>query len=282
MSQHALTRDQIQARLKQLPSLPSAVSELLASFGNEDIDVDVISRQIARDQGLTARVLRVANSSFYGVQSKVGAINEAVVLLGFKAVRSIVLAVGMTGAFRTDQCPGFDPKAYLRHAVGVALSARALAGACGANPDYAFTAGLLHDIGQLVLASNFSTQYAATLAQRRQDDCLLEVAEQKVLGIDHAAVGGMLAEAWRFPNYLAAAVLDHHQPPAGETASLADIVHVANVTAHALGLAGGADELVPPVDQGAWDRLGLSREKYAALLPQVAAAVDEACQVLSA
>ncbi|MBK7415063.1 MAG: HDOD domain-containing protein [Dechloromonas sp.] len=78
-----LNREQVTARLKQLPSLPSAVSDLLASFSNEDVDVEQIARQIARDQGLTARVLRVANSSFYGLQSKVGTINEAVVVLVF-------------------------------------------------------------------------------------------------------------------------------------------------------------------------------------------------------
>ena len=102
-----LNRDQVSARLKQLPSLPSAVSDLLASFSNEEVDVEQIARQIARDQGLTARVLRVANSSFYGLQSKVGTINEAVVVLGFRAVRSMVMAVSMNGAFRVDQCHGF-------------------------------------------------------------------------------------------------------------------------------------------------------------------------------
>ena len=88
-----LSREQVAARLKQLPSLPAVVTRLLDSFANEEIDTAAIARQIALDQGLTARVLRVANSSFYGLQSRVGTINEAVVVLGFRAVRSMVLAV---------------------------------------------------------------------------------------------------------------------------------------------------------------------------------------------
>ncbi len=277
-----LSRDQVAARLKQLPSLPATVSELLASFDNEDIDVTRIAHQIAHDQGLTARVLRVANSSFYGLQSRVGTINEAVVVLGFRAVRSMVLAVGMTSAFRLDQCPGFDARAYLRHCAAVGLTARELAGVAGQNVELAFTGGILHDIGQLVFAANFPEQYAATLAYRHQHDCFLAVAERDVLGLDHAEVGGMLAESWRFPAALHAAVAEHHQPAAAEAGSLADLVHVADSLSHALGLANSGDELVMPVERTAWLRLGLDSAKIVTVLARVEAELEETCQALSA
>ncbi|MBU3697352.1 HDOD domain-containing protein [Dechloromonas sp.] len=159
-----LSREQVAARLKQLPSLPAVVTRLLDSFANEEIDTAAIARQIALDQGLTARVLRVANSSFYRLQSRVGTINEAVVVLGFRAVRSMVLAVGVNSAFRADLCLGFDQAAYLRHGVGTALRARELASAAGHNPELAFTAGILHDIGQLVLAASWRFPPALALA----------------------------------------------------------------------------------------------------------------------
>ncbi len=276
-----LTREQIVLRLKQIPSLPSAVTELLASFTQEDVDVDKIAAQISRDQGLTARVLRVANSSFYGLQTRVGTIHEAVVILGFRAVRSMVLAVGMAGAFRAGQCPGFDFQGYLRHGVGVGLAARALAPMAGQNPDLAFTAGLLHDIGQLVLASNFSTEYAVALAYRKQHDCGLAVAERDVLGIDHADVGGLLAEAWRFPDSLHEAVAEHHNPAASTANSLANLVHLADTTAHALGLSGSEDELVMPLDRTAWNRLSGDWAAYAKLLPQIEKDFDETLLALA-
>jgi putative nucleotidyltransferase with HDIG domain len=275
-----LNRDQVSARLKQLPSLPSAVSDLLASFSNEEVDVEQIARQIARDQGLTARVLRVANSSFYGLQSKVGTINEAVVVLGFRAVRSMVMAVSMNGAFRVDQCHGFDAAGYLRHGVGVGLAARALAPLAGKNAELAFTGGLLHDIGQLVLASNFSVQYALALEYRKKHDCPLVVAERDILGLDHAEVGGLLAEAWRFPDSLHQAVADHHAPASALADSLANVVHLADAFAHAMGLANSSDELMMPVDRTAWERLGLDEEKCRKAIADIEHCFEETCQTL--
>lgn len=281
-NEHALTHDQVRARLNQLPSLPTAVSELLASMGNDDVDIDQIARQIAKDQGLTARVLRVANSSFYGLQKKVGTINDAVVVLGFRAVRSMVLAVSMSGAFRAENCTGFATLAYLRHGVATALTARNLAPLVGQNPENAFTAGLLHDIGQLVLAANFPVQYAAALAYRRKHDCPLIIAERDILGLDHAVVGGLLAATWNFPEVLRIAVVDHHNPASAEASSMADLIHLADITAHALGLANTPDELVPVLDRTAWQRLHLDTEKYAAVLPKIVHAMEETCQALMA
>jgi len=275
-----LTREQVTARLKQLPSLPSAVSDLLASFSNEDVDVEQIARQIARDQGLTARVLRVANSSFYGLQSKVGTINEAVVVLGFRAVRSMVMAVSMNGAFRVDQCQGFDAAGYLRHCVGVGLASRALAPLAGLNAELAFTGGLLHDIGQLVLASNFSVQYAVALDYRKKHDCPLVIAERDILGLDHAEVGGLLAEAWRFPDSLHQAVALHHAPAGALANSLANVVHVADAFAHAMGLANASDELMMPVDRTAWERLALDGEKCRKAIAEIEHCFEETCQIL--
>lgn len=274
-----LSRDAVVARLKQLPSLPSAVTALLASFGSDDVEVTQVAGQIARDQGLTARVLRVANSSFYGLQSRVGTINEAVVVLGFRAVRSMVLAVGVGGAFRMTQCPGFDAPAYLRHGVAVALAARAMAADAGQNPELAFTAGILHDIGELLLASNFSTEYAAVLAYRKQHDCLLVEAERDVLGMDHAEVGGLLAETWRFPASLFSAVAEHHAPAAALGSSLADLVHVADAIAQAMSRS--PDAMVMPVDRTAWHRLGMTAEKLPGILMQVEAGMEETCLALS-
>lgn len=277
-----LTREQVDIRLKQLPALPSAVSELLSSFAKEDVNVDEIVTQIARDQALTARVLRVANSSFYGLQTKVGTIHEAVVVLGFRSVRSMVLAVGMNGAFRIEQCPGFEIAAYLRHGIGTALAARVLAPLAGQNPELAFTAGLLHDIGELVLASSFSRQYSAALAYRKQQDCFLIDAEKIVLGLTHAEVGAMLAETWRFPSVLRDAVGEHHDPADMAADSLANLIHVAETTAHALGLSNFAGEMVLPLDDTAWSRLGIDWADFGRVLPQIEKDFDETCQAIMA
>ena len=255
---NTLKPEQVTACLQSLPALPAVVTDLLASFDNEDVDVGALARQIARDQALAARLLRVANSSFYGLQTRVSSINEAVVVLGFRAVRSMVIAVG------------------------VGLAARALALATRHNPEIAFTGGILHDIGKLVLASCFASQYSAALAYRERHDCPVVIAERDVLGLDHAIVGGLLADAWHFPPDLRSAVADHHAPAAATADSLADLIHVADAIAHGLGLGLCAEELVMPVDQTAWQRLGVSGEMITQLLPQIADGVDEACLAFSA
>jgi len=277
-----LDRNRLAARLKQLPSLPPLVVGLLASFDNDEVDVGKIARQIALDQGLTACVLRVANSSFYGLQRKVGTINDALVVLGFRTVRSMVLAVSINGAFRADHCPGFEPQAYRRHCVGVGIGARALAMLTRHNADLAFTAGILHDIGQLVLAANFPEEYAATFVYRSQHDCFLVDAERDVLGLDHGEVGGMLAEAWHFPPALQEALAEHHAPAAAPAGSLANLVHVADAIAHALGLAQAPDEMLMPPERIAWQRLEVNREKLRLILPQIAADMDDACRAFNA
>lgn len=275
-----LSRDEVAARLKQLPALPSAVSAALASFADEDADIGRIAALIGRDQALAARVLRVANSSFYGLQTQVGTIQDAVVVLGFRAVRSLVLAVGVNGVFRVEQCPGFALPTYARHSLATALAARGLAASCRQNPELAFTAGLLHDIGELVLASAFPKLYGDALALQERADCLLVEAENEVLGIAHPEVGGLLAEIWRFPAGLAEGMAGHHAPAARPADSLANLVHLADITAHALGMSHAAAEMVPPLDGVAWQRLGLDWADYAGALPRVQADFEPICQAL--
>lgn len=273
---------QVLAHLRQLPPLSPVVVELLASFADEDVDSGRIAEQIGRDQALTARLLRVANSSFYGLQNKVGTISDALVVLGFRAVRSMVLAIGIHGAFRAASCPGFDSQSYLRHCLLVGAIARGLAGQAGHHADFAFTCGLLHDIGELVLAANFPEDYSRVMAYRETQDCFLVAAERAVLGIDHGMVGGLLAEAWRFPAALGLAIAGHHAPVAGTDPSPADLVHVADAIAHGLGVARMPEELVMPVDSGAWQRLAMSTERVLAVLPAAVANLDEAIAAFSA
>lgn len=276
-----LDREQILAHMRQLPPLSPVVAELLASFADDDVDCGRIARQIARDQALTARVLRVANSSFYGLANKVGTIGDAVVVLGFRAVRSMVLAIGINGAFRSESCPGFDAQAYLRHCLLVGAVARKLAPASGYHAEIAFAAGLLHDVGELVLAANFAGHYDEVLAYRNQNDCFLVVAERAVLGIDHAEVGGLLADAWRFPTFLQEAIMAHHRPGTLGYASLADLIHVADAVAHGLGITCRPDEMVMPIDSAAWQRLGMDGDRIAAILPTAMAEMEDGNAVFS-
>lgn len=281
-----LTLDEVLADIRQLPSLPAVVGELIRTLDNEAAGIDQLAEGIAKDQSLAARALRVANSSFYGIPHKVASIHDAIVILGFRAVGSLVTAASVTSFFKPPPEVPFDPIRFWRHGIGAALCARALAREAGLDTEAAFTAGLLHDIGVLMLLTARPRHYAEVLARRQERDCLLVEAEQELLGFDHAAAGAALASRWRFPDEVVRAVALHHTlEPGREGAAqptLVDVAHVANILAHALDLAGDPDALVPPLDTTSWQRLGLDAQRLKGLLPDIEREHEGYCAMLAA
>lgn len=254
------TLAEIVGGLRALPSLPSVVMELLQTMGKEDVDIDRLARGIGNDQALAARTLRVANSPFYGMQGRIDTIAEAITVLGFVNVRSLVTTAGIATAWPTNDATGLEPGAFWRHSIGVASCAATLAPHARLRPETLFLAGLLHDIGRLVLVVTHPAAYAEIIRRRAGEDCLILDAERAALGFDHARIGGELCRHWRIPESIADAVERHHavNPDAPKVAAdMADVVHVADAMAHALDLAGAADALVPPPAAAAWQRLGL-------------------------
>jgi len=273
--------DQVVGAVRQLPSLPAVVVELLESAEREDVNADELAEKISLDQALAAKALKVANSPFYGLQSKVASIQDATVILGLRQVRSLVTAAAVTGAFPPSAVGWFDPHLFWQHCVGVALCARTLAPEVGVSPDGAFTAGLLHDIGRLVLVTCFPDDYRQVSVYQRKHDCFLLTAERDVLGLDHCMVGKALAERWRFAPSIQEAVAYHHTPEDINLSSLAGVVHVADVMAHALDLCPREDELVPPLSAVAWNRLGLDRGRFKELLATVENQFEDVCAALN-
>ena len=260
---HRIDTDDIVRKLQTLPTLSTVVADLLNCVDQDDIDIAILARKVSHDQALTAKTLRFANSSFFGTQSKVSTIQQAISLIGVQSMRHLIMTTALSGHFVDGNCPGFDPRAFWRHSLATAVCCKVLAMHLHLNQDFAFTAGLLHDIGRLVLVSSFPQQYAATLAFRAASDCLLLDAERIVLDTDHVIIGQALAAHWNFSEIILKAIAGHHAPEAFGTASIASIVHVANSIVHALDLAGDEDTLVSPLSQVAWDGLGMQESEYA-------------------
>jgi putative nucleotidyltransferase with HDIG domain len=252
-----LTCDDVLQHLDDLPSLQVVVMELLNSIDTEETDIGVLARKVAQDQAITAKTLRLANSALYGLQVGMTTIQQAITYLGFQTARSLITAAGLTGCFAENRCAGFSHPAFWRHSIATALCAKALARHVRFNQDYAFTAGLLHDVGRLVLVSTFPDHYARVIAWRSVHDAPWLDAERAVLGIDHVEAGLALAAHWNFSETMRRAIGHHHAPEAPGAGFLATIVHVADVIVHGLDLAGVGDELVPPLSAVAWHALGL-------------------------
>jgi HD-like signal output (HDOD) protein len=270
------------SNLDDLPSLPAVVMELLNTIDQDNIDISVLAKKVSHDQALTAKTLRLANSSLYGLQVKVTTIQQAITYLGFQTTRNLITAAAVTGCFAEGECPGFDHKAFWRHSIASAACARVMARQIRFNQDYAFTAGLLHEIGRLVLVSCFPQHYARVLEYRTTHDCYLIDAERAVLGIDHIAAGQALAEHWNFSDTMRLAITGYHDPAAPGAGFLAAIVHVADAVAHALDLAALEYDLVPPVSPVAWSALGLDEDAFLQLFRETELHYEEITAVLAA
>jgi putative nucleotidyltransferase with HDIG domain len=276
-----LTLDQVVGSLRDLPSLPLIVTTLLRSFGQTDVSLSELAAQLSKDPALSAKTLRLANSSFYGLQSKVRTIEQAIAVLGFDSMRALVTSAGII-----DSLPGkggsFDFTAFWRHSVSTALCARSLAKIAGCNQDFAFISGLLHDIGLLVLVHGFPHQYGAVVAHRLATDCDVLEAELTVLGLDHAMVGGALARHWNFPPLIQRTIAHHHAPHDADLGDIPSVIYVADAIVHGLDLAGQPDEPVPTILQSAWDSLRIDSAGLRRVLVDTESAYADACQILTA
>ena len=267
------------ATVRDLPALPAAVLELLRLVRREDVEMTTLAAKISHDQALTAKTLRLANSSFYGVPRHVTSVNDATVVLGMRTVRTLVTAAALAGSFKPPACEGFDFPGFWQHSVSAAVSAKLIAAAIGCDGETAFTAALLHDVGQLVLATGFSARFAQVLALRSESEVALIDAEQAMLGIDHATLGALLAERWHFPREIVEAIGHHHAPPKlTNAAGLVHIVFVAGTLAHLLGLGERSAQAMPAACNEVWTGMGLC----AASWDEIAKKTEEQSQAICA
>lgn len=276
-----LTAGEISEAVLKLPSLPTIVLDLFNALDQEDVDVHTLSQKISHDQALTAKVLGLANSSFYGMQSKVGSIAHAVAVLGFNSVRSLVTAAAVVQAFAGSGSKEFN-YALWKHAIATALAARALAKGIGENEELAFIAGLLHNVGRLVLATYSPARYQEVLSWSKLHDVELSAAETQVLGIDHMTAGRAALTRWKFPTPIIEALPASGMPPGESLPKSASIITVADAIAYALDLGGTAGSQVPVISPYAWDQLQLSEPILLEVFSATEKQFEDVCVILQA
>jgi putative nucleotidyltransferase with HDIG domain len=201
--------------LGQIPALPSVVSRLLQIINNPRANANAAANYIEKDVGLTSKVLKLANSAYYGIPNTINNIHSAVVLLGFDTIRSIVLSASVMKMFPTARnTPSiFDRRSLWKHNLETALIARILArrySYLGVDSEAMFSAGLLHDIGKLVLHQSIGEEYEELLKKASSTARSLAEIEMEEFGIHHGQLGAMLLEKWAFPESLNQMVKGHH------------------------------------------------------------------------
>ncbi|MDR7151590.1 putative nucleotidyltransferase with HDIG domain [Hydrogenophaga palleronii] len=252
-----------------LPSLPSAFIAAVELLNNDDASSAACIAAIERDQALTVRVLRLANSPFYGAQGQVSRIGDAVQMLGLRTVASALAAVSLQTALGSLRCKAFCFPSYWRHTLCTAIAARDLAQVASLDASEAFLLGLLHDVGKLILAMTHPDLESQALQLVQSDGIAMHEAEQQLFGVTHAEVGAVVAKQWNFPASFAEAIADHHRPepaPAGHSPDFPLLIYLANQMAHGLET---PPELEARLKHPLWSSLGTSDQQLQALAEQV-------------
>jgi putative nucleotidyltransferase with HDIG domain len=219
-------------RIREIPTLPSIVFELNKLLQNPDTSVAQISQTIEKDQATSLKILKLVNSAFYGLKSKVSEIRTAVIMLGFNAVRNAIVSVSVIEAFASKiKLPDFDITDFWKHSLAVAVTSKSIAYSSRVNsPDNCFVGGLLHDVGKVIMAQYFRDLFTSVWTTSKQEAISFYEAEQKVMPTHHAAIGARLASRWQLPPGLVEAIRWHHDCQFdSRNAEVALIIHLANI-----------------------------------------------------
>lgn len=267
----------------RLPSLPAIAVKVIELTQNERVPVRVIGDTITNDQALSLKVLKTVNSSFYGLRKPCASINQAIVMLGMSAVKTLALGFSLVSSLAKDKAAGFDYESYWHRALisGVAGKCIAAEARCGADEE-AFLGGLLQDVGMIALYQALGQEYADILKQANGEHRQLARLEMQQLEISHADIGAHLATRWKLPPMLIAPIKYHERPSAAplEFATLCNIVSLANTCADLLAAKEPAVPLRRMYEKGQ-ETLGLSLSQVDAIVKAVNQGSREIGRLLS-
>jgi putative nucleotidyltransferase with HDIG domain len=272
----------ILAEVDRLPTLNATVVRLMGMLHDDDIGFGDIEKVIRTDPALTANLLRTANTAYFATSRRVESVTQAISVLGLRRLVDVVTLSAMAEVI-PEKLPGYglSAQAFWRHCVAVAVLAESLGRRLETGRSgLAFTAGLLHDLGKLVISTYLARQPGRSDGPLRLTSI---ESERAALGTDHARIGKAIAEAWRLPHAVALVNQAHHAPGESDDDSPSDdytvtLVHVADGMAHAFGFGGGVNDHQPAFSQTALDRLKLGKRQA----EQVAWACLENIETLAA
>jgi putative nucleotidyltransferase with HDIG domain len=242
----------------KLTSLPDVFVRINEALNDPNSTAREAAEAIGKDTGLSTKLLRLVNSAFYGFPVKVDTLSRAVTIVGSRQLTTLALGISVLAIFKDVPDGLVDMRAFWKHSIACGVIASILAGPeAELDVERLFVAGLLHDVGRLVLYRSLPRHAAHTLATARAEGILLREAERRILGFDHATLGGMLLRKWRFPESLEKAVRHHHGGPTHMGMLMPAMVHTADAVTAALGFGSSGEIYVPPLSPTAWTALDM-------------------------
>ena len=251
--------DQLAAKVSDLPTLPAVVLRVMQMLEDPLCSGADLSRVVASDPALAARVLKLSNSAYYGFRQKISSVPQAVTLLGFATLKNTLLSVAVFDLFRLQQATGFDMPGLWKHSVATATASKLVAKRVRfPNAEKVWTAGLLHDIGKIIIARYLPASLLKVVAAVQTDGLAIYDAELKILGLPHPAFGGWVLDRWGLPTPLVEAVEFHHHPTrAPYSFDMAAIVYLGNILAHRAEIGCGGDHMLREIDPFVLQHFGI-------------------------
>jgi len=241
-----------------LPEIPSIVYELNEVIANPLSSADQMAQVINKSPSLTSLLLKIVNSSFYGLPTKVDRVSLAVTLIGTRELSALALGINIMSMFKSIPGSLMTMRSFLQHSLACGIVSRLLAAQKNMRQtEQMFTAGLLHDLGRLILFIYFPQEALGALGHAGQHSACLYQVEKKRLGCHHAHIGKYLLNRWRLPLIIENTVCFHHEPEDAPDPVPAAIVHAADILVNALGIGTSGERLVPPLNARAWEALEL-------------------------
>jgi HD-like signal output (HDOD) protein len=278
MHSNPITLEDLVERTIDLPSLPAAAMAIVRETEHPSASARTIAQYVAQDQALAARILRLANSSYYGLSRQVMDVSDAVVILGMRCIRNLCM-VASTYPWVVNPSNGyaFGPKEIWTHSFAVGVGAQIVADRSGVGQrDQALTAGLMHNLGKMALGVWHEKDMPTVMALAGSANMTAEAAERHILGYSHCEVGRHMAEAWNLPKPLVEVMGYHHDPNAcGSQNVLVDCVHVADYLTMSMGLGLGGDGSRYDFHPESLTRLGIHESSLEGLANECEAAYSK-------
>ncbi|MDR3271145.1 MAG: HDOD domain-containing protein [Peptococcaceae bacterium] len=274
----AIKLEYIMNRIDTLPALPTSALRVLQMTKNPETTVKELHNAIALDPSLAASILRQANSAYYGYARRISTLTDAIIILGFQTIQGLAMAAAVSPMLK-KQVLGYniDQEGLWQHSMLTAMMAMRLSKRLKKPfADTAFTVGLLHDIGKLVLSVYVQEVGHFMLESIEEQQISYSELEEKVIGFDHAVVGGFICQRWNLPEEIAEPVTFHHKP--GESKNfreMTSVVHIANCLAQSLGLGDSADSFLNPLDPDTLELFGLSETDLDSLIAETSELISD-------
>ena len=284
LKKNVINHDQLRKKLlkiRDLATLPVVANNVIQLTQNPNISALQVADAISQDQALTSKVLKTANSAFYGFPRRITTVNQAIIILGFTNIRNIVLSTSISSTMdNNSKASLFDFKAFWKHSLACGIASKILAKRAGLKKsDEAFIWGLLHDLGKIIMNTYIHEEYNEVVATALKKEILLIDAERKLFGFTHTDVGSLIANKWNLPPALIKVIRFHHEPTTDyNSLRITSIVHLADLFCRTINLGNGGDSQLPPACEASWNLLSLNYDSVKQIFSQIESDYEKATE----